>query len=124
MIGSRQGWATVGRVAVGRTESLISAPRSLPVLRLLLLALTALGVAGMHTMGHPSGSHGMSAATTTPHIDSGMPAHVTAVPAHSMVLLQMAAPKSGRGLDPSNVCLAVLTVVGIAVLIAAALLVA
>lgn len=100
---------------------MIAVPRRVAVLRVLLLLLTALGVAGMHTMGHPSGNHGMSAATAVSHMDPGTPAHPVAVPVESMAVLHMALPQPGRGLDPSKVCLAVLTLVGLAVLIAAAL---
>ncbi|MBA3489832.1 MAG: hypothetical protein H0T78_09880 [Longispora sp.] len=74
-------------------------------IRLLLLMLVALGVAGMHTLGHPSDHHQMNL----------LPSSHNATQEHDMV---HAVPDSvegvamrgvGVGLDPSQMCLAILT---------------
>ncbi|WP_157549962.1 DUF6153 family protein [Nonomuraea candida] len=74
------------------------------VARGLLLVLLALGVYGMHTLGHVTGGHGGSPSA----------AHSTGVaqePAHALAAaLQSFAPEPGTpGLDPTSVCLAILT---------------
>jgi hypothetical protein len=83
---------------------------------MLLLVAVALGVAGMHTMGHPSDGHATMAMTAS---------HETPVmlaPTEFDGAQLVALPRSGGGFDPSEVCLAILTAVGLAMLIAWALL--
>lgn len=94
--------------------------------RALLILLIGLGVAGMHTMGHPSVTHDMSGTPAVPHT-AAAPRVLDAVsPAHGLVgdLQSMAQytalPQPGRGMDPSTVCLAVLTLLGWVVLAARA----
>jgi hypothetical protein len=107
-----------------------------PLLRLLLLVAVALGVAGMHTLGHVSGEGHLS-------MGAGMPVATTshATAADSMAPLDKPALATPHGLvvnlrwthagdgdgpgvpdgDPLSVCLAVLAALGMAVLVAAAL---
>lgn len=81
-----------------------------PAVRLLLLVL-AFGVAGMHTLGHHEGhepatagsGHGVHTTAAAP----GHPAH-TAPAAHPAHGLTAVAPPTGD-LDPSQMCLAILT---------------
>ncbi len=98
-------------------------PRRFAALRLLLLVLVAFGVAGMHTMGHPSDSHAtmtMAASHGTPAMPE--PAMNAAAPIHVAGVALVGLPTPGGGsLDPTEVCLAILTAVGLAVLIACAL---
>ncbi|GAA4905620.1 hypothetical protein GCM10023334_001980 [Nonomuraea thailandensis] len=60
--------------------------------RAVLLAALALGVCGMHTLGHPSGGHGSAPAS-----------HVAAAAGAEGFV-----PDSVPPLDPTDVCLAVL----------------
>ncbi len=97
-------------------------PRRFAALRVLLLVLVAFGVAGMHTMGHPSDSHATmtmaashgTSATRSPAMNAAAPIQVAGV---ELVGL----PIPGGGFDPTEVCLAILTAVGLAVLLACAL---
>ncbi|MGN9843649.1 hypothetical protein ACTMTI_36545 [Nonomuraea sp. H19] len=82
----------------------------------LLLIVLALGVYGMHTLGHldgghagyPSDAHGMVVAEKTlPSLPAGILAFV---PEHGM-----------PGLDPTSVCLAILTSLVIVLLMAASI---
>lgn len=98
------------------------------VQRLLLVALLALGIAAMHTLGHPSGGgHGGGAHAPA---DSAHQTHAGAVQAplpHLAGDAAMAAATAGQlalrgldvGLDPSSVCLAILAGFALAALIAA-----
>jgi hypothetical protein len=113
----------------------IAVPRRSALPQILLLVLTALGVAGMHTMGHVGAGHGTHAVQAVQHamhtvqaVHAG-PHTATAPAATSMIaavppvaLARIAVPHRGGDLDPTQMCLAVLTLVGSALLIAAALL--
>lgn len=89
---------------------------------MLLLVLVAFGVAGMHTTGHPSDSHGIRTMVVS-HETPAMQAPAMNAPAQVAGVEVVALPRSGGGgFDPSEVCLAILTAVGLAVLIACALL--
>lgn len=80
--------------------------------RLLLLALLVAGVVGMHTTGHSQARHPAMAAA---HAD--MDSH----PATAMGMAAATpAPPTDTGMDPVEMCLAVLTVLGMLVLLAAA----
>ncbi|HEX6869778.1 MAG TPA: hypothetical protein VF163_01660 [Micromonosporaceae bacterium] len=116
-------------------------PGGLLVFRLLLLVLTAVGVAGMHTLGHanPSGDHhgplaaeltGMRvvASTATHHAataverSAAMAAEAFAATAQESVAAVVARRGAGQpgrsgGLDPWSVCLAVLAA-GLVLLVA------
>ncbi|MFI7130700.1 DUF6153 family protein [Nonomuraea sp. NPDC050153] len=98
----------------------------LPGLPWLLPLLLALGVAGMHTLGHLASHHGVAAQGSHAH---AAPAHAFGQ-APAQVFGQAFGMNAGQGrdavaicsrdaagFDPSNVCLAVLTSV-IALLIA------
>lgn len=103
---------------------MIAVPGATAVLRALLLLLTAVGVAGMHTLGHPGG-HGRSAVIPA-HASSDRQAHTAAGPVQVIALLEIAVPEAavplaGGGLGPWQVCLAVLTLAGLAVVVAAGL---
>jgi hypothetical protein len=97
-------------------------PRRFAALRMLLLVLVAFGVAGMHTTGHPSDGHGTRIMVVS-HEASAMQAPVMNAPVQVAGAGLVVLPRSGGGgFDPSEVCLAILTAVGLAVLIACALL--
>jgi hypothetical protein len=98
-------------------------PGPLTAPRLLLLVLVALGVAGMHTTGHASDRHTSRVASHTP---AGIDTHpngadLTFVAMDVVAMDVVILPASGSRFDPSVVCLAILSTVGIAVLIAWAL---
>ncbi|MFJ8478007.1 hypothetical protein [Kitasatospora sp. NPDC094011] len=88
------------------------------VLRLLLLAALLLGVVTMHTLGHPSGSHGGTGGhgdharvTAAQQLPGHQAAAVTDVPMTTVPMTAAAvtaAPAAGGGMDPMAVCLAVL----------------
>ncbi|MFJ2746008.1 hypothetical protein ACIO3O_40835 [Streptomyces sp. NPDC087440] len=101
--------------------------------RLLLLAVLLFGIVTMHTLGHPAEEHGDTASVTVHHPGSGAPHHKeatasaratastsTLVPASASTLATTSEPPV-HGMDPMSVCLAVLTVWGIALLCALAL---
>ncbi|MFD1322381.1 hypothetical protein [Micromonospora sonneratiae] len=96
-------------------------------LRVLLLLATALGVAGMHTMGHPTGNHSGSGSGSAfghpfPH---PQPEAVAAPSVVEPASQPRAAPvRPGHDLDPSTACLAILTLIGLTGLIVAGLLAA
>ncbi|MEU4235132.1 hypothetical protein AB0F17_63610 [Nonomuraea sp. NPDC026600] len=80
---------------------------ALRVVRGFLLVILALGVYGMHTLGHVEGGHGGSSAAgmVREFVPEGMRAFV---------------PEGGMpGLDPTSVCLAVLTSFVIVLVLAA-----
>lgn len=82
------------------------------ILRLLLVVLVALGVAGMHTLGHPRDSgHGGTA-----------PAHLTQPASAAMDADGVVVRGLDLSLDPSSVCLAILVVFSVAALLAALLM--
>lgn len=95
------------------------------VQRLLLVVLLAVGIAGMHTLGHPSGGHGGHAPADTTRQTHGEA--VQAPPLRLASHAAMAALTAGqmvlRGadvtLDPSSVCMAILAGLALAALIAA-----
>jgi hypothetical protein len=107
-----------------------------PILRLLLLVTVAFGVAGMHTLGHVSSEGHLSMGARMP---AAATSHATA--ADLMAPIAGPAPATRHGLavepqwiyagdgggsgvphgNPLSVCLAVLTALGMAVLVAAAL---
>ena len=93
---------------------------------MLLLVLVASGVAGMHTMGHPSAHHaGVSrvASHTTVAVDVHADGADISMAGMDVAGVDLAVlSRSGGGLDPSEVCLAILTALGLAALIACALL--
>lgn len=80
--------------------------------RLLLFAALLFGVVGMHTLGHPSGhgaGHDGAMPAPSAHVamvGHGSP-HSTAVTAHVTAHELPDSPGHG-GMDPLNVCLAVL----------------
>ena len=107
----------VGPAHVVRERGVVAVPWLFQVPRALLLLLIGLGVAGMHTTGHPSATHDMSGTpavfhmSTTQVLDAVSPAHglpgdVQPMPPHT------ALPQPALGMDPVKVCLAVLTLVG------------
>jgi hypothetical protein len=97
-------------------------------LRALLLVVTAFGVAGMHTIGHADGghrhpfggptrhasahvTHDRATVRTDPH-EVAPPAAVVelhAVVPSAVLVAGLASPRPGGGLDPTAMCLAVLT---------------
>jgi hypothetical protein len=85
----------------------------------LLLVLTATGIVGMHTLGHPtSGGHGASAGHST-----GLVSHepvVEALGAAMTAVVQRDMHGGGMRLDPLSICLAIL--VGSVLLLLVALL--
>ncbi|MEV6524512.1 DUF6153 family protein [Longispora sp. NPDC051575] len=81
-------------------------------LRLLFLALLALGVIGMHTFGHPSDSHGAPPAMTGAHAQ--MAQHSMPAP---IAVTQDAVNGAGMGMDPVDVCLAILAALTIVILV-------
>ncbi|MCW6005703.1 hypothetical protein K1W54_14105 [Micromonospora sp. CPCC 205371] len=85
-------------------------PRRYAGLRMLLLALVAFGVAGMHTTGHPTDTHCAGALShgVSPMAENADRDDVRAAPSCG----------TPDGLHPFEVCLAILTSVGLAVLIA------
>ncbi|MER7845880.1 hypothetical protein ABTZ03_18240 [Kitasatospora sp. NPDC096077] len=105
-------------------------PSSLPsslsrpgVLRLLLLAALLLGVVTMHTLGHPSGSHGgtgghgdrpghgarMTVAQQLSGHHAAVPAADAPMTAAAVTTAPVTADPAARGgMDPMAVCLAVL----------------
>lgn len=97
-------------------------PRRSTVPQTLLLILTALGVAGMHTMGHIGAGHGMLAMRAEPNTATAPIVDSMAVAVQSVALPRMAVPHPGGSPDPTQMCLAVLTLVDSAFLIASALL--
>ncbi|WP_412542945.1 DUF6153 family protein [Longispora sp. K20-0274] len=82
-------------------------------LRLAFLALLALGIACMHTLGHPSAGHG---ATPTMAAMAGA-AHPH--PLHAAGSAVEAFEGFGTGLDPMTMCLAILTISALAFLLLA-----
>jgi hypothetical protein len=91
--------------------------------RFLLLAVIALGVVGMHTLGHPGSDHGPDASmvhvAAMPHeAILGMSAPLVAVAASDGVSV---AGRTGPAMGSMDVCLAILTVFGIAALLLALL---
>jgi hypothetical protein len=99
------------------------------VQRLLLVAVLAVGIAGMHTLGHPSGgSHSGAAHAVAVHsapqpIGEAMAEPIRHVASHSAAMIAVAGhPALGGldlGLDPSTMCLAILVGVALMALIAA-----
>ncbi|MEU1389083.1 MULTISPECIES: DUF6153 family protein [unclassified Nonomuraea] len=77
--------------------------------RALLLVVLALGVCGMHTLGHVNARHDMADARHGPAVAHEAPVAALAglAPGHEM-----------PGLDPAGVCLAVLTSLLVVVLLA------
>ncbi|AQZ63523.1 hypothetical protein BKM31_20500 [[Actinomadura] parvosata subsp. kistnae] len=84
--------------------------RAVHVLRAVLLVALALGVCGMHTLGHLDGRHGGSS-----HGMQAAPAVVSVVPAGMEAL---APDGTMPGFDPTDVCLAVLMTFMVLLLIA------
>jgi hypothetical protein len=86
--------------------------RAVHTLRSVLLVALALGVCGMHTLGHLDGRHGGSSAA---HDMQAAPAVVAVVPAGMEAFVP-----DGKmpGLDPTDVCLAVLMTFVVLLLIA------
>ncbi len=80
-------------------------------LRLLLVVVASLGVVGMHTLGHVDTAHGASAG-----MGCGS-CHHDAMAAAPSVLADVVAHGLGAGMDPSEVCLAILTAVGLVALL-------
>lgn len=78
--------------------------RTVQALRAVLLVTLALGVCGMHTLGHLDGRHGGSSAAV--HGMKATPGPVSVVvPAGSEAFVP---EREMPGLDPTDVCLAVL----------------
>ncbi|MGW3352755.1 DUF6153 family protein [Nonomuraea rubra] len=84
--------------------------RAVRALRAALLVALALGVCGMHTLGHLDGGHGGSS-----HGMQVAPAVVSVLPAGSETF---APDDKMPGFDPTDVCLAVLMTFVIVLLIA------
>jgi hypothetical protein len=74
--------------------------------QILLLILTALGVAGMHTMGHVGAGHGVHAMHAAPHAAMAPVAGSMAVAVQPVALPRVAVPHRGGSLDPTQMCLA------------------
>jgi disulfide bond formation protein DsbB len=90
-------------------------------LRLLFVLLVAAGIAGMHTLGHPSsGGHGSATHSATPAAHQAPLGHQAV---HIMTVATSASEVALGGtdmsLDPSTVCLAILVAFGLAALLAA-----
>jgi len=91
----------------------------------LLLLLLAFGVAAMHTLGHPGGGHCAASPAAQPMTDPAGASARAATESHAtgshpgalQQLLVGVAPPCGAGIDPFDLCLAVLTAVGVAALI-------
>ncbi|MCF6468276.1 hypothetical protein FAF44_07655 [Nonomuraea sp. MG754425] len=77
--------------------------RAIRATRVLLLVALALGVLGMHTLGHLDGRHGGS--SSRGHAMEAVQTPLAVVPAG----LQAFVPEQGTpGFDPTDVCLAIL----------------
>lgn len=87
------------------------------VARRLLLLMLVLGIAGMHTLGHPEPGHGRHGMTMAGHSWDG-PGAVSPQVEDPHAVRQAPAEKP-PGLDPTTVCLAILT--ALALLVCAAL---
>ncbi len=90
-------------------------------MRLLFVVLVAAGIAGMHTLGHPtSGGHGAAAHSNGPAAHESTMAHladdVTTMTASATGVVLHGTDMS---LDPSTVCLAILAGFALAALLAA-----
>ncbi|MGW3353624.1 DUF6153 family protein [Nonomuraea rubra] len=86
--------------------------RAVHALRAVLLVALALGVCGMHTLGHLDGGHGGSSSA---HGMEAVPAVTSVIPAG----MESFVPDGEMpGLDPTDVCLAVLMTFVILLLIA------
>lgn len=84
-------------------------------LRLLLFGIIAAGVLGMHTLGHP-GAGGHCGAATHPGTAATQGEHVLVAVTDSASDVSVVGVRCG--LDPWNVCLAILVTFGLAALIA------
>lgn len=95
------------------------------VLRLLLLLSVAVGVVGMHTLGHVSagghGGHGVASAAVTTHGSSSTHSAMASAAATGADGIA-ALVGVGRSLDPSTMCLAIVAAFGLAALVAILLL--
>ncbi|MFI7693128.1 hypothetical protein ACIBQ6_28925 [Nonomuraea sp. NPDC049655] len=80
--------------------------------RALLLVVLALGVCGMHTLGHVNARHDMANARPVLAVAHELPAAPVAA------LAGLAPGHEMPGLDPAGVCLAVLTSLLVVVLLA------
>ncbi|MEJ3742549.1 DUF6153 family protein [Actinomycetes bacterium KLBMP 9797] len=91
--------------------------------RLLLIVLIAVGVASMHTLGHPAGGGHGGAAHPAAHGGHQPPAISAAHETATMVVAARDTVLRGMGmtLDPSTMCLAILVAFALAVLLAALL---
>lgn len=77
------------------------------VIRRLLLLMLVIGIAGMHTLGHPEPGHGGHGVTVAGHVWDGPE---NAPPrAGDALALRQAPDEAPPGLDPTTVCLAILT---------------
>lgn len=104
-----------------------------PLIRLVLLIAVAFGVAGMHTLGHAGMEHASFGHAAMPAISAPWAAP-TGAGVHGGALAAMHDVVAGRGfsdagegrgsgpdVNPFSVCMAVLTALAMAVLVAAAL---
>jgi hypothetical protein len=91
----------VRREAVGRVA------RQRIALRLLLLVVTAIGIAGMHTLGHP-GDAGTGGSVHTAAMPLGEESMAEAVGAAMTVVISGDMHGTGMRMDPFNVCVAIL----------------
>ncbi|MER7366190.1 DUF6153 family protein [Nonomuraea wenchangensis] len=88
--------------------------RAVHALRAVLLVALALGICGMHTLGHLDGRHGGS--SSAPHDMQAAAAVVSGLPAGMEALVP---GDRMPGFDPTDVCLAVLMTFVVLLLIAA-----
>lgn len=89
--------------------------------RLLLIAVLALGVFAMHTVGHPDDSHGAGASATTHASDAPDPPREQALPPEESLPHTSVADEPVMGMDMASLCVAVLSTWALAALLLAAL---
>ena len=90
------------------------------MLRLLFVVLVAAGIAGMHTLGHPSsGGHGGPAHSEASTRLQSPASHLTGQIVTVAATTSDVVPRGvDMGLDPSTVCMAILVAYGLAALAA------
>ena len=87
------------------------------LLRLLLFAAVAIGIAGMHTLGHPGDEHSSMATSPAAHDDSMHAAEPMSGAAALTRATAVILPATGGGLDPMTVCMAIITGAGLFLLV-------
>lgn len=86
------------------------------VYRLLMIACTVWGVLWMHTFGHADG-HDRAMPSTAVTVHGQVAAHAILITALPTIVDDLRVG-SAMGMDPFSVCLAVLTAIGLAIMLA------